>query len=239
MVTVVPAVAEERLSSERADAERDELIAELVQALLVVGLALAAGGGQEATAPVSALTELLLWGHGMASAPARWANSTLLRRVSELLTEAAVNTSLTGCISPSLAEAGLRWLLLHLSSPGVAPDRCVTALFHAADLLEAVSCRPGADAADELRAVCCADLPRLLGGAVGQLLRLTADGQQPLPAQLAEISSLLRSLLTGWRRLEQQGETPQRDMAALLLSAAQQRVIQEKLQVSSGDVSAG
>ncbi|KAF0312305.1 Condensin-2 complex subunit G2 [Amphibalanus amphitrite] len=231
MSAAVPPAAEERLSSERPHADRDELVIELVRAMIVVSLALAAGGGPDSADPSNALRELLIWGRGVAKAPARWANAALLRSVSEALSEAAVNVSLTGCVAPELCEAGLQWLLLHLSASDASPERCLTVLFHSADLLEAVACR--SDRADELRTLCREEIPPLTGAAIGQLLRLSSAERPPQPAQLTELSSHLKGVLAGWRLLGADGEGPQRDLAAVLMVAAQRRIASDKLQGST------
>ncbi|XP_043201120.1 condensin-2 complex subunit G2-like isoform X2 [Amphibalanus amphitrite] len=231
MSSAVPPAAEERLSSERPYADRDELVVELVRAMIVVSLALAAGGGPDAADPSNALRELLIWGRGVAKAPARWANAGLLRSVSEALSEAAVNVSLTGCVAPELCEAGLQWLLLHLSASDASPERCLTVLFHSADLLEAVACR--SEKSDELRTLCREEIPPLTGAAIGQLLRLSSAERPPQPAQLTELSSHLKGVLAGWRLLGADGEGPQRDLAAVLMVAAQRRIASDKLQGST------
>ncbi|XP_043190471.1 condensin-2 complex subunit G2-like isoform X2 [Amphibalanus amphitrite] len=231
MSSAVPPAAEERLSSERPHSDRDELVNELVRAMIVVSLALAAGGGSDSADPSNALRELLIWGRGVAKAPARWVNSALLRSVSEALSEAAVNVSLTGCVAPELCEAGLQWLLLHLSASDASPERCLTVLFHSADLLEAVACR--SEKADELRTLCREEIPPLTGAAIGQLLRLSSAEWPPQPAQLTELSSHLKGVLAGWRLLGADGEGPQRDLAAVLMVAAQRRIASDKLQGST------
>ncbi|KAF0295151.1 Condensin-2 complex subunit G2 [Amphibalanus amphitrite] len=231
MSSAVPPAAEERLSSERPHSDRDELVNELVRAMIVVSLALAAGGGSDSADPSNALRELLIWGRGVAKAPARWVDSALLRSVSEALSEAAVNVSLTGCVAPELCEAGLQWLLLHLSASDASPERCLTVLFHSADLLEAVACR--SEKADELRTLCREEIPPLTGAAIGQLLRLSSAEWPPQPAQLTELSSHLKGVLAGWRLLGADGEGPQRDLAAVLMVAAQRRIASDKLQGST------
>ncbi|XP_037076899.1 uncharacterized protein LOC119098077 [Pollicipes pollicipes] len=131
------ALLEERLGSSQADSDRDELAAEMLRTLLVLALALAAA--ERPDPGLRTVQNLLQWGHRVASEPARWPNTALLARVSCLLTDAALNSSLTGCLALPLAEATVHWLLLGLSGSDADLDVCVASLFHAADLLEATT----------------------------------------------------------------------------------------------------